>query len=232
MLHCDEDDLAVIALGEPAKAEDELHLQQCPRCRSRLDQLSAVVASARTVTQDDHPVMPPVDVWTAITTELGVAPTSSVTPITAGATRRRGSTWAIAGVAAAVGLVVGGLATGLIASSSSQGSTIASASLEPIQDSTFTGTATVADIDGHAVLKVDVPGLPSVPDGYYEVWMATSDASTMVAIGTMNPGESTTFDLPAGMDMAAFPIVDVSVEHFDGNTAHSAVSVVRGSLQT
>jgi anti-sigma-K factor RskA len=69
-----------------------------------------------------------------------------------------------------------------------------------------------------------------VEDGYYEVWMATPDASTMVAIGTLNPGEEAVLTLPAGMDTAAFPLVDVSVEHFDGDAGHSAVSVVRGQL--
>ena len=33
-----------------------------------------------------------------------------------------------------------------------------------------------------------------------------------------------------GLDPAAFPVVDVSVEHFDGDAGHSAVSVVRGQL--
>jgi anti-sigma-K factor RskA len=75
-----------------------------------------------------------------------------------------------------------------------------------------------------------VPGLPAVDDGYYEVWMASSDAATMVAIGTLNPGEEAVLRLPAGMQMADFPLVDVSVAHFDGDAGHSAVSVVRGLL--
>jgi hypothetical protein len=231
VLHCDEDDLALIAIGEPASPDDDAHLKQCARCRSRLDQLTAVVSSARTVTADDHPVMPPAEVWTAITSELGIADGSNVTPLSAATGRRRGRTWAIAGVAAAVGLVIGGLATGLVLSPGTGAEVLASASLDPIENSTFTGTATVEQVDGHAVLRVEVPGLPNVEDGYYEVWMATPDTSTMVAIGTMNPGEAATFDLPSGMDMTDFPIVDVSVEHFDGNTGHSAVSVVRGQLQ-
>ena len=33
------------------------------------------------------------------------------------------------------------------------------------------------------------------------------------------------------MDVAAFPVVDVSVEHFDGEAGHSATSVVRGELE-
>jgi hypothetical protein len=52
----------------------------------------------------------------------------------------------------------------------------------------------------------------------------------MVAIGTLNPGETARFTLPAGMDASAFPVVDVSVEHFDGDAGHSATSVSRGVL--
>lgn len=231
MQHCDEDDLAVIALGEPASVDDDAHLQECARCRSRLDQLTAVVSSARTVTDDDHPVMPPPDVWSAITGELGLAASPDVTVLSPGARRSPRRTWALAGAAAAVGLVLGGVATALVLTASPTTTVVAQASLDPIADSSFVGTATVEQVDGHAVLRVEVPGLPAVEDGYYEVWMATPDTTTMVAIGTMNPGEAATFDLPSGMEMTDFPIVDVSVEHFDGDTGHSAISVVRGSLQ-
>ena len=82
-----------------------------------------------------------------------------------------------------------------------------------------------------AVLTVAVPDLPGVDDGYYEVWMATADAGTMVAIGTLNPGQEGQYALPEGMDVVSFPVVDVSVEHFDGEAGHSATSVVRGQLQ-
>jgi hypothetical protein len=38
------------------------------------------------------------------------------------------------------------------------------------------------------------------------------------------------FDLPDGLDLTQFPVVDVSEEHFDGDPAHSGDSVVRGPL--
>lgn len=231
MSHCDDDELSIIALGEPASSADDAHLQECSRCRSRLDQLTAVVGSARSITDDDRPITPPADVWAGITAELGLTGTGTVTSLDAARRRRGGRTWAIAGAAAAVGLVLGGIVTAGVLKPPSSAQVLAQASLAPIADSGFAGTAVVEQRDGHAVLRVQVPDLPQVEDGYYEVWMATPDTTTMVAIGTMNPGEDATFDLPAGMDMTSFPVVDVSVEHFDGNTEHSAVSVVRGQLQ-
>ena len=87
-----------------------------------------------------------------------------------------------------------------------------------------------AGVDATGFGEAAVPELPAVEDGYYEVWMATADAGTMVAIGTLNPGEEAVLTLPAGMQTADFPLVDVSLEHYDGDPSHSAVSVVRGLL--
>lgn len=231
MLHCDDDELSLVALGEAPSPEDEAHLQQCPRCQSRLDQMTAVVASARSITDADRPVMPPVEVWASITRELGVEDTATVTSITAARSQRGPRTWLLAGAAAVVGVLLGGIVTaGLLNPTSSQ-ELVASADLAPYGESGFTGTAAVEQRPEGAVLTVSVPDLPAVPDGYYEVWMASPDATTMVAIGTLSPGQEGTFALPAGMEVGSFPVVDVSVEHFDGNAGHSAVSVVRGQLQ-
>ena len=72
MQHCEDETLALIALGESGTSDDEAHVRQCPRCQSRLDQLSAVVAATRAVTQDDRPLAPPDHVWDSIVEELGL----------------------------------------------------------------------------------------------------------------------------------------------------------------
>ena len=236
MPHIDEDELAVIAIGEPASAADDRHLQDCARCRSRLDQLTAVVASTRTITDADRPAAPPASVWAGIEAELGLASAASteasgVASLDA-ARRRRSRGWSLVAAAAVVGLLAGSVGTVVLSQRDTAPAPVivAQASLEPVDAATVRGTAAIERADGAAVLHVSVPDLPTLDDGYYEVWMATPDAATMVAIGTLNPGEEGTFVLPAGMDVAAFPLVDVSVEHFDGDPGHSAVSVVRGQL--
>ena len=229
-VHCDDDDLSLIALGEPAGTHDEAHLQQCARCQSRLDQLTAVVSSARSITEADRPTAPPPAVWESITAELGMAPVAPVVPITA-ARSRRPRTWLVASAAAVVGILLGGVVTAGLMNAPTSEEVVASTALAPIDDSGFSGTAQVERSGSGAVLKVSVPNLPAVDDGYYEVWMATPDTTTMVAIGTLNPGEEGTFTLPVGMEVGSFPVVDVSVEHFDGDNGHSAISVVRGQLQ-
>jgi hypothetical protein len=37
--------------------------------------------------------------------------------------------------------------------------------------------------------------------------------------------------VPEGLDLDAFPIVDVSVEQLDGDPLHSGVSVCRGQIE-
>lgn len=231
MSHCDDEVLSLLALGETVSAPEEEHLAHCLVCQSRLDQLTAVVGSARSITAADRPVAPPATVWLAIQDELKLTPSASVTPITSARSHLRRTFFLVAASAAAVGVLLGGVVTAGLLSDRTTTELVASADLGPIGESGLSGTAVVARDSAGTVLTVNVPGLPAV-DGYYEVWMATADTATMVALGTLNPGQQGTFALPAGMDMAAFPIVDVSVEHFDGNPAHGVESVARGQLHT
>ena len=59
---------------------------------------------------------------------------------------------------------------------------------------------------------------------------SSPDVSGLVSLGTLD-GTSGRFDLPAGLDLTQFSVVDVSEEQFDGDPAHSGDSIVRGPLQ-
>jgi anti-sigma-K factor RskA len=230
--HCDDDELSVIALGEPARPEDDAHLAQCPRCRSRLDQLGAVVSTARAIRENDRALLaPPDDLWTGIAAELGLGTDELAQRRAArsGGTSRR---WFVLVAAAAAGVLLGGFVTFQLTQQPADVQVIASGTLGEIDASGLTGTATVERTPEGASLVVGVADLPSAGDGYYEVWMATADTSTMVSLGTLNPGTEAHLPLPEGMDVTAFPVVDVSLEHFDGDAGHSATSLVRGTLQS
>lgn len=153
-------------------------------------------------------------------------------PVTSLRRRTRRSTWLVAAAAAAAGVVTGVLGTRVLSSSPEAPQVVATADLSPLADGGVRGVAAVKSGPGGDTLSVGVPGLPPLDDGYYEVWMATADTSKMVAIGTLGAQRQGSFDLPPGMDVASFPVVDVSVEHFDGQAGHSAVSVVRGTLHS
>jgi anti-sigma factor RsiW len=57
------------------------------------------------------------------------------------------------------------------------------------------------------------------------------DVESMVSVGMLDSSEGGTFTLPAGLDLNQFPVVDISLEHFDGDTSHSADSILRGKLE-
>jgi anti-sigma-K factor RskA len=66
-------------------------------------------------------------------------------------------------------------------------------------------------------------------DGLREVWLLRADASGLVSLGLLD-GATGRFSIPAGIDLAEFPVVDVSAEPADGNPGHSGDSIVRGTL--
>lgn len=147
--------------------------------------------------------------------------------------RRAGRAWPRVLVAASLALVLGlaaGAVWGRLGVERSTGATIASATLDPLpgrQDAT--GTAEVhegADGDREIVVSVEAPG---ADDTYREVWLLRPDASGLISLGVLT-GTEGRFDLPEGLDLADYPVVDVSEEHFDGDPAHSGESVVRGAL--
>ncbi|WP_369822534.1 anti-sigma factor [Cellulomonas sp. KH9] len=152
-------------------------------------------------------------------------PSATVTPL---ASRRRARPARIA-IAAAVGLVVGGAGATAYLERPDPSTVLASAVLEPLPGWSETGTAQVRTApDGTRSLVVDLDEAPQ-GEGFLEVWLLRPDVSGLVSLGTLD-GTSGTFALPPGLDLAEYPVVDVSDEPLDGEPAHSGVSVVRGAL--
>jgi anti-sigma-K factor RskA len=108
------------------------------------------------------------------------------------------------------------------------GSVVAATTLDPLSAEDASGRAEVREADGMRLLEVDLDA-PSLTDGYYEVWLLQPDAVRMVPLGVVHRGD-TVLPLPGGLDLSAYPLVDVSVEPMDGDPTHSGVSVARGSL--
>jgi anti-sigma-K factor RskA len=110
------------------------------------------------------------------------------------------------------------------------GAALVAADLEPLDDRGAEGNAeVVADADGSR-LRVQLDA-PEPTEGYYEVWLLEPAVERMVQVGVVRSG-TTTLDLPDGIDLAEYPIVDVSVEPLDGDPTHSGVSVARGILDS
>jgi len=140
-----------------------------------------------------------------------------------------------AGVAGLVAGLFGGLGGGIWWESLQQqqvaAPVIAEARLDPFPGWNATGIATVEKAaDGHREVVVDLTGVTSTA-GLREVWLIKADASGLISIGLLD-GDTGHFSIPDGVDLAQFPLVDVSVEPDDGNPAHSGDSIVRGELRT
>jgi hypothetical protein len=138
-------------------------------------------------------------------------------------------------LAAAASLVVGvGIGAGAVAlgTGADDGSTVAAAGLDPLDDSGATGEARVVDRgDGTRVLEVDLSAADP-QDGFYEVWLLDEAVEDLVSLGVVRGGGEVALTLPPGVDLGEYPIVDVSVEPLDGDPGHSGVSVARGTLES
>jgi anti-sigma-K factor RskA len=135
-------------------------------------------------------------------------------------------------VAAAVvtGAVVGAGAVAVL-QDRNDGEALTTVALDPLAGNDASGRAeVVVRDDGSRVLEVDLDA-PPLDDGYYEVWLIETSVEGMVTLGVAQAGTNT-FELPAGLDLGRFPLVDVSVEPLDGDPTHSGVSVARGELET
>lgn len=151
--------------------------------------------------------------------------------------RSRGPLWGVAAVAAAAGAIVGG-AVVWSAVDRGTGSTggpneqfVAQAVLAPLTDTVSApGKATVLDSADGEVVRVDARSLPA-NDGFYEVWLLDAQATKLVALGALPAGSIGTFTVPPGLSIADFPLVDISLESYDGDPSHSKNSLMRGELQ-
>ena len=194
---------------------------------------------------------PPADLWARIAAEAGVDPDARLDLDTTGAAdpgaapvvalpptstgggvvtplrARRPVPWFLAAAAALV--VLAGVVAVSVRGGDDGSTLIASSTLDRLElaPEGAQGTAELVDVDGQLSLRLDVDGLVQ-DDGFLEVWVIDTEVSQLVSLGPIR--SDGLYDLPAGIDPEAFPIVDVSVEPLDGDPTHSGQSVLRGQL--
>ncbi|MGC5077910.1 anti-sigma factor domain-containing protein [Agrococcus sp. DT81.2] len=251
MPHLSTDALAALALGEAdARAE---HLESCVQCRA---ELTALRATAERFRAAHVPALdPPAAVWDRILADIGgdsadaTAVEADDRPVEAGdrptgtehasrmptgdlvrRRRRRFGVGALVAACAASAVVAASLAVLLVTQvgGGPRSTDLAGAALEPLTTAVSPARAEVIERDGQRLLVVDADALPTV-DGYLDVWLLDADAQQMVSLGVMD-ATSTELALPADLDLEAFPVVDVSVEPYDGDPTHSGESIWRGAL--
>ena len=174
---------------------------------------------------------PPVPGPTAAVPGEGARPGAEA-PVVSLVGRRRRRVWLpVAAAACAVG-IVGGIAGGAWWQSTrppAPAPVIAQAQLDALPGWTASGSAAVEETaDGRRDVVVDLAGGADAA-GLREVWLLTADASGLVSVGLLD-GSTGRFSIPAGLDLAEYPVVDISAEPDDGNPAHTGDSIVRGTL--
>jgi anti-sigma-K factor RskA len=244
MTHLDPDRLADRALGndDPLTAAEEKHLNSCAECRDELAQLSRIAELSR---QPEELVQVPADaIWRSIqgqlasqapapaTTEVAAEPPPS-SPTVTDLPRRtaRPRSWLLVAAAAVVGLIIG---VGVTTVAVREGVEVTSSTaLEALPGQTGQGTAELVSDRGRPELRVQIDA-PPTPDRYREVWLINTDGQRMYTLGVLPDDGRASYPLPPELagQLQGFTIVDVSIEPYDGNPAHSRESQVRGTLPT
>lgn len=246
--HCDREELALAALGEQTFVDTD-HLSVCEECQADLAALRRIVRITRSA-HDAQITAPSQEVWGAVSAAMHAEASADAASAPAGQLRervhahgdsdsgddakvvplrRRTLPWLAA--AAAIGVTFGAIGGVVWSQSPTPAPTvIAQADLAALPGFPTSGTARVETSPDGDVVTVNLAGLPQTA-GYYEVWLLTEDASAMVSLGAVGPGEKSTLPLPPGIALDRFAVVDISAEEFDGDPTHSTISVARGNLQ-
>lgn len=173
--------------------------------------------------------------------QLDTEPESAPTPLRPDAKDRKARTQLRITAAAAgivLGTAAGWAAAGFLGhtdtpapTSTQSGSTaivLAQTPLTPLPTHTGSGDAEVRQLpDGTRQLMIRLSNDPIA--GFRGVWVGSADLSKMVSLGVLG-NDSGTFTIPAGIDLAQYPIVDISDQPYNGDPAHSADSIARGRL--
>ncbi len=187
-----------------------------------------LLASLRALQPEDARLhAPPEAVWAGIERGVEDGPAAA----SAGEPRRRRHLWV--GVAAAAALIVG-IGSAIVIGGRDATTVIARADLSSDglagAPAGLRGDAEVVESGSVEAIHVDVGDLRPASGEYLEVWLIKPDVSGMVSLGTVRADGA--YELPQGLRLADYPIVDVSTEPYDGNPSHSGLSLLRGVLDT
>ena len=199
------------------------------------DELATLASLRELGVHDVTFTQPPPGMWAAIDRELTpetVVAEQAVDVAPPGRRRRRHSIFIASGLVAAA--VAAAAVTAVVISRDDSDPVLASAELSsdgldgaPAQ---ARGSAEVISHDGRDELRLDIGDLRPASGEYLEVWLIRPDLDGLVSLGNARPDG--TYQLPAGLALNEYSIVDVSTETYDGDPAHSGHSLLRGQLST
>ena len=242
MSHLHEDALAGAALddGDELHLRDRWHLVRCRECAGRLAGLRQVVATGRS--GEPYPLRPPrpgllADIRAELADGDGPRtedvrdawPGSTSDAVSSPSSLRRQRPRRIRWLVAAAALAAVGVAT-TVAYRQASDEVIATAVLSPLPAKSGRGTAEIIRGRDGQELAVRVTTAPPT-DAFEELWLFDADGPGMISVGILPATGQATFPLPSAGGLAGYTVVDISLEPFDGNPAHSHNSILRGTLR-
>jgi Anti-sigma-K factor rskA len=193
-----------------------------------------LLAFLRTVEPADFVLeAPPASVWTGIASELS-KPVVAAGPseVAAASVVRRSMPVRALSIAASIAALLG--VAGFIVSrtSTDRNLVVAMAPLSsvglPGAPSGLVGEADVVERNGRRYVRLKAKGVAPKSGEFLELWLIDSNVKGMVSLGAVNStGE---YELPSGLSVSEYPIVDLSTEPYDGKPTHSGASLLRGKL--
>ena len=231
-------------LGGECTREETLtvaaHLRACPQCREELVSMVVAVGTLRAAARAEQAppfAAPPLPVPDFPDQKKSPGASVPDTPEWLRRIPRRGPAgWGtrrrILALAAAVVVIAGAVAAGLGLSGSSA-AVLNRAALHPLKaPAGASGAVTVTAASGARDVQVSTDDLPAPGQGYfYEVWLLDPATLKMMPMGALAPSGQATFGVAPGL-MAGYSAVDISLQANNGNPAHSALSVLRGTLRS
>ncbi|MFC7621551.1 anti-sigma factor [Microlunatus sp. GCM10028923] len=140
-------------------------------------------------------------------------------------------TWLVPLLTLLLGLAVGaGLGLGWGRWWQPQPTVISSAALQPTADwPTASGSVTVEVTPQGERYVIAQIATPPPRDGYRQLWLVSKDGQGYYPLGAM-VGDERRFPLPPGVDLSAFPTVEVSYQLVNGHPGPSGDTMLRGTL--
>ena len=193
----------------------------------------------------DEPLFdaPPANLWSSIQAELDLEDLEAAAPIQSPLQSSESNVTSLdhhRRKRRPVGILLGAVAASVIAAVAipalrSSDSVVAEVALDSLEGSGTLGSASVVD-DGDGSLRLDIEfdtGLVGA-ESQYELWVIDSEVQEMYSLGIVDStgeGDTRSYDLPDGVDIGDFPIIDISLEPNDGVQTHSGDSKYRGIVE-
>lgn len=215
---------------EAARSDRDPPRGETPDEQVLLDDVGRIGAAARRAAAradgSDGLETPPAGIWDSIEARLAPEPAASSGDVVSLDRARAQRRWLVGVAAAAVAAVVIAVVGIAVTDDEPAGREVATVMLDPLAGA-GSGNAVLVDDDGRLVLDVAIDGVDPA-GGYLEVWLLDPAVTELVSLGPAR--DDGRYEIPAGLDVAVVPVVDVSIEPFDGDPGHSGASVLRGIL--